>query len=164
MNEELLDPRVRATLDDNAMSYEVLECLPELADTAAFCEHYGIPPANACNTIIVAIKTTPRAYLGCLVTAESRLDVNRKLAAIAGTKKLSFASAEETAELTGMLIGGVTLPGLPASIPLLIDEAVMTLDYAILGGGNRSSKIRIAPRELEKLPNAKVVDIANPRG
>ena len=50
----------------------------DLADTAAFCEHYGIPPANACNTIIVAIKTTPRSYVACLVTADSRLDVNRK--------------------------------------------------------------------------------------
>jgi prolyl-tRNA editing enzyme YbaK/EbsC (Cys-tRNA(Pro) deacylase) len=34
----------------------------------------------------------------------------------------------------------------------------------IVGGGNRSSKIRLAPQELLKLPNAGVADIAVPRG
>ena len=159
----VLDPRVESALASAGIAYEVLECDPSLADTAQFCEHYGIPPANACNTIIVAIKTTPRSYVACLVTAESRLDVNRKLATLLGTKKLSFATAEETAELTGMLIGGVTLPALPPTIPLLIDTKVMALDYAILGGGNRSSKIRVSPAELLKLPEARVEEVATER-
>lgn len=163
MTADLLDPRVRTALDAANIQFEVLACDPSLADTAEFCAHYGIPPANACNTIVIVVKTTPRQYLACLVTADSRLDVNRKLAAIAGTKKLSFASADETLELTGMMIGGVTLPGLPAGIPLLIDERVLPLDYAILGGGNRSSKIKVAPAELFKLAGAKAADIANPR-
>ena len=33
----------------------------------------------------------------------------------------------------------------------------------IIGGGNRSSKIRIAPAELLKLPHASVADVAVPR-
>ena len=159
----ILDARVREALDRAVISYDVLACAPELADTAEFCAHYDIPPANACNTIIVVVKTTPKRYLACLVAADSKLDVNRKVAAIAGTKRLSFASADETAELTGMLIGGVTLPGLPSEIPLYIDQRVMQLDYAILGGGNRSSKIKVAPAELTKLPNCEVADIGVPR-
>jgi len=159
----MLDEKVKAALDANGMTYEVLACDPLLADTAEFCAHYGIPPENACNTIVVVVKTEPRRYVACLVNATSKLDVNKKLAAILGTKKLSFAASEETAELTDQMIGGVTLLGLPAEWPVYIDERIMSLDYAILGGGNRSSKIKLAPAELRKIPNAQIAEIGVPR-
>lgn len=159
----ILDPRVRESLEQYGLAYEVLACEPHLADTAEFCAHYGISPDEACNAIIVVIKTTPRGYAACLVRADTKLDVNRKLATLLGTKKLSFASAEETAELTGMMIGGVTIPGLPPSVPIHVDSRVMERDRIIVGGGNRSSKIRLAPSELLKLPNAQVSDIGVPR-
>jgi prolyl-tRNA editing enzyme YbaK/EbsC (Cys-tRNA(Pro) deacylase) len=159
----ILHDRVRATLDAAGITYETLARAPELADTAEFCAHYGIAAEEACNAIVVVVKTTPRRYLACLVRADTKLDVNRKVAAIAGTKKLSFASSEETAELTGMLIGGVTIAGLPPDFPIYIDERVMEQPRIIIGGGNRSSKARLAPSELLKLPKAEVADIAIPR-
>ncbi len=159
----ILDPRVRESLDTYGIDYEVLECAPELADTAEFCAHYGIAATEACNAIVVVLKTEPRRYIACLVRADTRLDVNRKVRDLVGTKKLSFASAEETAELTGMMIGGVSIPGLPPEIPIYVDERVMEQPRVILGGGNRSSKVRLAPAELLKLPNAQVADVAIPR-
>jgi prolyl-tRNA editing enzyme YbaK/EbsC (Cys-tRNA(Pro) deacylase) len=59
-----------------------------------------------------------------------------------------------------MMIGGVTVVGLPDDVPLLIDSRVLERPTVILGGGNRSSKIRLDPQELLKLPNARVSDIA----
>jgi len=159
----MLDENVKAALDANGMNYEVLACDPQLADTAEFCAHYGIPPENACNTIVVVVKTEPRRYVACLVNATSKLDVNKKVSALAGTKKLSFAASEETAALTGQMIGGVTMLALPADWPVYIDERIMSLDYGIIGGGNRSSKIKLAPDELRKIPNAQVADIGVPR-
>jgi prolyl-tRNA editing enzyme YbaK/EbsC (Cys-tRNA(Pro) deacylase) len=162
-NASLLHDQVRTALDAAGVTYEVLACAPELADTAEFCAHYGIPPEEACNAILVALKTTPRTYVACLVRADTKLDVNKKVSAIAGVKRLSFASAEETADLSGMLIGGVSIAGLPPEIPILIDERVMEQPRIIIGGGNRHSKARLAPAELLKLPNAKVADVAIPR-
>jgi prolyl-tRNA editing enzyme YbaK/EbsC (Cys-tRNA(Pro) deacylase) len=162
-NDDLLHARVRAALDACGITFEVLACAPELADTAEFCAHYGIPATEACNAILVALKTTPRQYVACLVRADTKLDVNKKVSAITGVKRLSFASGEETAELTGMLIGGVTLPGLPPDMRIYVDERVMEQPRVIIGGGNRSSKVRLAPAELLKLPNASVADIAIPR-
>jgi prolyl-tRNA editing enzyme YbaK/EbsC (Cys-tRNA(Pro) deacylase) len=63
-----------------------------------------------------------------------------------------------------MMIGGVTLVGLPPSMPILIDDAVFEKSSIIVGGGNRTSKVRIAPDELLKLPNARRAAIAAPRG
>ena len=159
----MLDPRVQQHLDSLGIEYETLACEEHLADTAEFCAHYNIAPQEACNTILVALKTNPRTYVACLVRADTKLDVNHRVSDLVGVKRLSFASGEETAQLTGQLIGGVTLFALPSEMPIYIDERVMQQPRVILGGGNRTSKIRIDPNALEKLPNARVAEIATPR-
>jgi prolyl-tRNA editing enzyme YbaK/EbsC (Cys-tRNA(Pro) deacylase) len=158
-----LDPSVQRELDALSIPHEVLACNPDWADTDLFCANYGIPRENAANTILVALKTEPRSYVACLVTASMKLDVNHKVSKLTGVRRMSFASAEETAALTGQLIGGVTVFGLPEGVPLYIDEEVMNRDYVIVGGGNRSTKIKIAPEHLRKLSRAIVAGIAVPR-
>jgi prolyl-tRNA editing enzyme YbaK/EbsC (Cys-tRNA(Pro) deacylase) len=159
----ILDRRVRESVQALGIVGEIVECDPKFADTAEFCTAYDIPVSITCNTIIVVVKSNPKRYVACLVRADSKLDVNHKVAAAVGFKRLSFASGEETAALSGMMIGGVTLIGLPADIPILIDARVMEQPEVIVGGGNRSSKIRLEPSELLKLPNARVADVAVPR-
>ena len=39
-----------------AQAVRHLDCDPALADTAAFCEHYGVPVEQSANTILVAGK------------------------------------------------------------------------------------------------------------
>lgn len=158
-----LDPAVQHALDALSIPHEVLPCNPEWADTDLFCANYGIPREDAANTILVAAKTEPRHYVACLLTASTKLDVNHKLSKLIGVKRLSFAAAEETAALTGQLIGGVTVFGLPESVPLYIDTRVMERDAIIIGGGNRSTKIRLAPEHLKRLKSATIADIAVPR-
>lgn len=159
----ILHPAVRESVEALEIPYQTLACEPTLADTAEFCAHYGIEPAEACNAILVALKTNPRQYVACLVRSDTRLDVNHRVSTAVGVKRLSFATAEETAALTGQLIGGVTVFALPPELPLLIDKRVMDRPTVIVGGGNRSSKIRIDPLALTRLPNARVEDIATPR-
>jgi hypothetical protein len=36
-----IDRRVRSALVEIGVEYEMVPCDPELADTAAFCAHYG---------------------------------------------------------------------------------------------------------------------------
>src|SRR5512140_3142378 len=141
----ILHPAVRAALDGAGISYEPLECREEWADTAEFCANYSIDPQEACNAIVVVMKTNPKRYVACLARADTKLDVNHRVAAEVAFKRLSFASAEETAQLSGQAIGGVTIVGLPPEIPILIDERVMEQPRVIVGGGNRTSKIRLAP-------------------
>lgn len=158
-----LDPRVQDQLDVLGIAYEILACDPALADTEAFCASYDIPKDQAANAIVVVGKGDPKRYFACLVLATTKIDANHRLSALVGIKRLSFAPAEETRELTGQAIGGVTVFGLPATIPLIIDGAVMEKPWVIVGGGNRSSKLRVAPAELLKIPGAQVAEIAVPR-
>ena len=147
----------RAVLDRLGLPYEVIPCDPRFADTAAFCERYGYPPDHAGNTIVVASKKEPRRYAACVVTATTRLDVTRTVRDLMGASKLSFASAEEMRQLTGMAVGGVTVFGLPDGLPLFVDARVVALDYVILGTGGRNGKIKVSPEVLGRLPNARIV-------
>lgn len=143
--------------------YTVVPCDPALADTAAFCEAYGYGLDQSANAIVVVGKSEPRVYAACMVLATTRLDVNGAVRRRFGVKKASFASADETADMTGMQIGGVTPYGLPAGLPIWIDAAVMECAEVIVGGGSRDRKLLVPPASLAALPGAEVVDgLANP--
>ncbi|HEX2440610.1 MAG TPA: YbaK/EbsC family protein [Methylomirabilota bacterium] len=157
-----IEQRVVAVLDGLGVPYELQPIDPSFADTAAYCEHYGVPLEHAANTIIVASKKEPRRFAACVVKATTRLDVNRAVRRLLDVAKVSFASAEETRALTGMLIGGVTVFALPADLPVYIDEKVMELDWAILGSGSRASKVRVSPEALRRLPGAQVAALSIP--
>jgi prolyl-tRNA editing enzyme YbaK/EbsC (Cys-tRNA(Pro) deacylase) len=147
----------REVLDRLGVAYEVIPIDPAFADTAAFCERYGYPGDRAGNTIIVASKKEPKQYAACVVLATTRLDVNHAVRDAMGVSKLSFASADEMNQLTGMTVGGVTVFGLPDQVPLLVDERLMALDWVILGTGGRHGKIKVSPEVFRRLPNSRVV-------
>lgn len=157
-SEAEVEARVVAVLDTLGGPYELMPCDPALADTAAFCEAYGVPLDRSANCIVVASKNEPKQYAACLVLATNRLDVNGTVRRLMGVRKASFAAAEETAALTGMMIGGVTPLGLPEGVPLYLDAAMMPLADVIVGGGSRSLKVRLAPALLARLPGARVVE------
>ncbi len=159
-----LDERVERAVSTYEVMCEVLACDPELADTAVFCDHYGFSLDQSANTILVASKKVePPRYAVCVVLGTTRLDVNKKVSELLGVKRLSFADAEVTQELTGMMIGGVTAIGID-DLPIYVDSAVMLQSQVVMGGGNRSSKLLLAPGELTKLPNVEVIDgLAHPR-
>ncbi len=156
--------RTQAALDTAGIVYDVLDCDPDLADTAAFCEAYHFRLDQSANAILVAGKADPTKYACCIVLATTRLDVNKTVCKQLGVKRASFASSEQTKAVTGMEIGGVTPFGIPENIPILVDTAVMHASTVVMGGGNRSSKVILNPQELTKYPGVTIVeDLAKPK-
>ena len=163
MNDILNDPkeiesRIKSVLRDLDVNYEWIEIGPEFADTANFCEKYGFPLEKSVNTIIVASKRGEKTYSASALLATDRLDVNHKVKQLMNVSRLSFANADDTMALTNMITGGVTLFGLPDSIPVYIDSKILSSDYVIIGGGSRSGKIKLPPQELLKIPTALSID------
>ncbi|MCB0996860.1 MAG: hypothetical protein KDB21_17320 [Acidimicrobiales bacterium] len=145
-------------LDATGVAYDIVECDPALADTAEFCAHYGYAMQDSANAIVVVGKSEPRTYALCVVLATTRLDVNGVARKRLGSRKASFASPEETAELTGMAIGGVTPVGLAGRLPIWIDSRVMERERVIVGGGSRDRKFFVPPSGLAALAGAEIVD------
>lgn len=157
MNSKDVHPDVRRVLDDARLAYEVLPCESELADTAVFCRHYGYPLDDSVNTLLIKAKTGAERFVACVLLATTRLDANRVVRKRLGSRRLSFASAEETRRITGMELGGVTPLGLPRELPLWVDERVMRRARVILGGGNRHSKVVVSPEIFRHTPNTTLV-------
>ena len=146
------------------VAYELISIDPTDADTVVFCEKYGYPLEESGNTIVVASKKEPKQFAACVVLAPTQLDVNKRVRKLMGVSKASFATAEEMQAATGMRVGGVTPFSLPAEWPLYVDERVMQLEWVVLGGGGRDTKIKIRPAVFTKLGAEIVPDLAIERG
>ena len=66
---QLTLPHIEAALTASGLPFEVWPCDAALADTAAFCAHYGVPPENSVNAILVRSKTDPEKMALCMVPA-----------------------------------------------------------------------------------------------
>jgi prolyl-tRNA editing enzyme YbaK/EbsC (Cys-tRNA(Pro) deacylase) len=154
---DLVGEPVRGHLQDGLW---VSEIDPQLADTAAFCEHYGVGLDISANCVVVEARRAERTwYAACVVLATTRADVNGIVRKHLGARKISFASMDTAVSLTGMEYGGITPVGLPSDWPILVDENVIEQQRVIVGSGIRGSKLLVPTEVLATLPNAEVLAI-----
>jgi prolyl-tRNA editing enzyme YbaK/EbsC (Cys-tRNA(Pro) deacylase) len=157
---DLLAAPVAAMLRDlpGGGDVEVAEIDPALADTAAFCERYGVSPEESANCVVIAAKRGGETrYAACMVAATTRADVNGLVRRHLDARKASFAPVDAVTAATGMEYGGITPVGLPADWPVLVDEAVAKTGSVIIGSGIRGSKLRLPGPLLAALPAAQVL-------
>lgn len=158
---ELLADPVRAALASmpGADTVGVAEIDPDLADTAAFCERYGVRPDESANCVVLAARRQGAVTLAaCVVLATTRADVNGVVRRELGARKVSFAPMAQAVEATGTAYGGITPVGLPEGWPLLVDAAVAARPRVVVGSGVRGSKLVCAGAFLATLPGATVVE------
>ncbi|GGO64932.1 YbaK/EbsC family protein [Nonomuraea cavernae] len=145
-------------LDDTV---EVAEIDPGLADTAAFCERYGVGLDESANCVVVAARRGGETrYAACMVLATMRVDVNGVVRRHLDARKTSFAPMERAVELTGMEYGGITPIGLPGDWPILVDTDVAEHARVVIGSGLRRSKLAVSGAALARLKGAEVLTLA----
>lgn len=157
---ELLAPAVHTALRTlpGAAQVQVAAIDPALADTAAFCEGYGISLEESANCVVIAARRGgDTSYAACMVAATTRADVNGLVRRHMGARKASFGPVDVVTSLTGMEYGGITPIGLPAGWPVLVDAAVAKLGTIVIGSGIRGSKLWLPGRLLADLPGAEVL-------
>ena len=143
---------------DGAGAVRVAEIDPDLADTAAFCETYGVALDISANCVVLAAKRSGETQLAaCLVLATTRADVNGLARRTLEVRKASFASMDDAVAASGMEYGGITPIGLPPDWPLLVDAAVASTDEVVVGSGVRRSKLLLPGALLATLPGARVL-------
>ena len=157
---ELLAPPVHEALRGLAVADRigVVEIDPDLADTAACSEAYGLPMEAGANCVVVSGKRAGEERLAaCVVRADTRADVNNVVKRTLDVRKASFHPMDRAVAESGMEYGGITPVGLPAEWRLLVDAAVLDIDVAIIGSGLRRSKLLLPGAVLAELPRAEVV-------
>jgi prolyl-tRNA editing enzyme YbaK/EbsC (Cys-tRNA(Pro) deacylase) len=157
---DLLAPPVVEALRGwpGAEEVAVVEIDPDLADTAAMSQAYDVPMESGANCVVVmGRRDGEERVAACLVRAETRADVNNLVKRTLDVRKCSFLSMERAVEESGMEYGGITPVGLPAHWRLLVDQACLDIEAAVVGSGVRRSKLLVPGRLLGELPRAEVL-------
>ncbi len=157
---DLIGDPVRAALTawEHAGEVGVAGIDPDFADTAAMSAAYGVPLEASANCVVVmGRRDGAERIAGCVVRADTRADVNNVVKRILDVRKASFLAHERAVDETSMEYGGITPIGLPADWRLLVDEAVLGVETAIIGSGVRGSKLFLPGRLLGRLPGAEVI-------
>ena len=157
--EALAEPVAAAQDAAWAADVRYVDSAPEDADTARFCEVYGVRPEESANCVVVTGRRGERTTLaGCVVLAHTRLDVNRLVRRQLDARKASFAPMDTAVERTGMEYGGISPVGLPADWPLMVDSAVVETPWVVVGSGRRRGKLLMPGKTLAALPSAVVLE------
>jgi prolyl-tRNA editing enzyme YbaK/EbsC (Cys-tRNA(Pro) deacylase) len=157
----LLAEPVAAALQDWSYAAEVAvaEIDPDLADTAALTEAYGLPLDASANCVVVAGRRGGEERIAaCVVRADTRADVNNLVKRRLDVRKATFLSVERAVAETDMEYGGITPVGLPEAWRLFVDASIGDIPVAIIGSGVRRSKLLLEGKLLGHLPRAEVVE------
>ena len=158
---DLLAPSTLRALDALGWLDEVgvVEIDPDVSDTAATRDRFGLDASNLANCVVVAGKREGvERIAACVVLSTTRADVNSTVKRLLDVRKASFLPMDRAVELTGMEYGGITPMGLPDGWPVLVDARVLDAGVVIIGSGVRRSKILLPGRLLGELPNAQVIE------
>jgi prolyl-tRNA editing enzyme YbaK/EbsC (Cys-tRNA(Pro) deacylase) len=161
---DLLAAPVAAALTDPAWTRPaddigVAEIDPSLADTAAFCERYGVSPAESANCVVIVGRREGEVrFAACVVLATTRADVNNAARRALDVRKASFAATDVAVAETSMEYGGITPIGLPGGWPVLVDAAAAAAAQVVIGSGLRRSKLALAGKTLADLPGAVIIE------
>ncbi len=136
----------------------VAEIDPALADTAAFCERYGVELTESANCVVISGRRGGETrFAACVVLATTRADVNGAARRQLDVRKASFAPMDVAVAESGMEYGGITPIGLPADWPVLVDARVAAAPAVVIGSGLRRSKLVLPGAAVAHLPGALVI-------
>ncbi len=157
---ELLAGPVFEALSDwpGATDVAVVEIDPAYADTAAMSERYDVAMELGANCVVVmGRREGEERVAACLVRADTRADVNNLVKRTLDVRKCSFLPMDRAVEESGMEYGGITPVGLPPGWRILVDEACLAIEAAVIGSGVRRSKLLVPGPLLGELPRAEVL-------
>jgi Cys-tRNA(Pro) deacylase len=95
-----------------------------------------------------------------IVSGDRRVS-EQKLVIVVGARRVRIARPSTVKSLTGYEVGALPPVGHKTKIRTIIDPKVMAFEKVYGGGGATNALLEIAPRDIQRLTNAEVVDISN---
>ncbi len=100
-----------------------------------------------------------------VVVMDGAHDVSTKnLARALGVKKIAPVEVPKAERLSGYRVGGISPLGLRTPMPAVVHCAALDWPTIFVNGGHRGFLVELAPEALVGLLDAKVLDVAAPRG
>lgn len=146
--------RVQAFLDERNTGLHVIETEADTSTVQAAAAALGVEPAQIAKTL--AIRAADRILL-LVARGDARLD-NAKFRGHFGAKP-RMLPVDETQDLTGQSVGGVSPFGHVQPLDVYCDESLRAFDVVYPAGGSRNSAVRMTPDQLAELTGATWVDV-----
>ncbi len=137
---------------------EYIELSTDMPTAEKAAEICGMDLSSIAKTLIIK---TDKEFIALILLGPDRIN-EKEVKAVANCKKFRFASSEEVLNMTSYPAGGTPPIGLGSLIAkVFVDRKVLEKTWVIAGGGDRPKLIKISPKLICELSQAKVVDIAS---
>ncbi len=129
----------------------------------------GILPAQMFKSLVVALEHAAGApsapgvrqeEMGIALLPVDREASLKRVARAFGARRAELLDAAEVTKVTGYVIGGVSPFGTKRPLPVVVDEAVLSLPRVYLSAGQRGLSIEIASADLVRGLDAVVAPIS----
>jgi Ala-tRNA(Pro) deacylase len=148
--------RLRHWLREAGVAFEVLEHEPVRTSEEA-ARVRGTRLEQGAKALVVRADDR---FLHCVLPAHLKAD-NGALRAIAGTRRLRFATRDELLELTGCEPGAVPPFGNLFGLPVLLDEALCASEQVAFNAGSNAVSIVMRCDDLVRVSGATVCRFAS---
>jgi Cys-tRNA(Pro)/Cys-tRNA(Cys) deacylase len=150
-------------LDALGIAYELraYEVDPDDLTAISVARKIGLPAEQVFKTLVT--RTSEGEHLFAVVPGDVELDL-KKLAAVAGTRKIELAALKDVEPLTGYIRGGVTVLAAKKAFPAFADETIEMFDVISVSAGLRGLQLVLAPADYLHASKATLADISKSAG
>lgn len=149
-------------LDQMGIHYELREYEVDPDDLAAetVAAKIGLPPEQVFKTLVA--RDDRNALCMAVIPGDQELNLKR-LAAVAGKKKVELVAVKELHSLTGYVRGGVTALAAKRDYPVYIDETIELFEIISISAGVRGLQILLAPSDYLRATKGKLAALGQPK-
>jgi Cys-tRNA(Pro) deacylase len=144
-------------LDEQGIPYQVLLHDHRAMNVEEAAAERGVSIRQVVKTLLV--RRPDRRHLIALVRGDRRLSF-KKLARIAGVKRLEMAPGADVPRITGYQIGAVAPVGLRRTdVPIYVDEYILAEPRVSISAGRHDAGLELATADLIHATDGQVADI-----
>ncbi|MFH0965416.1 MAG: YbaK/EbsC family protein [Planctomycetota bacterium] len=148
-----LEDRIRHVLAEHNVPFEAFEH-PPVYTNPTMADALGVKPADTIKNICMVTKEGEAILV--LVPGDARID-SKKIAAAAGTSRVSFADEKTVLEKVGCPIGCVPPFDHAQPLRVFMDRALLRKQFLYFNPGVHVKSFKIPAFHLRKLTNAGLV-------
>jgi Cys-tRNA(Pro)/Cys-tRNA(Cys) deacylase len=136
---------VTQALDQLKIPYRFFRHTGQVHSVKQAAEERGLSVDQVVRSIV--FRTGPENFVMVLVTGTRQISwpLLRKYLNLS---RLTLASEEEVLQATGYRLGAVSPFGLPAPMPVLVDQSVMAFEEISIGSGERNTAVILKTFDL----------------
>lgn len=145
-------------LDKNKIAYEIKEYEVDENDLGAIAVSMktGQDITKIFKTLVLL--TDKNDMIVACIPGADNIDL-KKLAKVAGAKKVEMLEMKKLLPMTGYIRGGCSPIGIKKRHRTFIHESALTKDKIMISGGMRGLQVIISPEDLIKYVEMEVADI-----